>query len=151
VPRASEADLVARYGDVVARYNSTRNPDNVYEVRRKGVDLSCSCPGWRFRRKCRHIDRVAQGLDDDEAMLLRQERRGVLRSGLASAKLDIADVTGGYVVTYHRINAASNAQRDALLDRLFDALDGSGLFAAREEKPSYVARSRGLRVITLDD
>jgi SWIM zinc finger len=26
-----------------------------YEVRREGDSFTCTCPGWRYRRRCRHV------------------------------------------------------------------------------------------------
>jgi len=60
--------------EVMGRFNSTRNPENIYVVKRHyDVDeenskhLSCSCPGWRFsprknggRYTCRHVEHVKQ-------------------------------------------------------------------------------------------
>ena len=73
-PKLSEAEIADRWGEIVARYNSTRNAENVYEVRRKGEALSCNCPGWRFQKQCRHVTRVRQGLDDDSAVAEKQAR-----------------------------------------------------------------------------
>jgi len=59
---------------VLGRFNSTRNPENIYVVKRHhDVDendskhVSCSCPGWRFSPKkndgdytCRHVEYVKE-------------------------------------------------------------------------------------------
>lgn len=59
---------------VLGRFNSTRNPENIYVVKRHhDVDkndskhISCSCPGWRFSPKkndgdytCRHVEYVQE-------------------------------------------------------------------------------------------
>ena len=59
---------------VLGRFNSTRNPENIYVVKRHhDVDendskhVSCSCPGWRFSPKkndgdytCRHVEYVEE-------------------------------------------------------------------------------------------
>ena len=63
---------------ILGRFNSTRNPENVYTVKRHhDVDpesdkhLSCSCPGWKFsprknggRYTCRHVAYVQQKLEE---------------------------------------------------------------------------------------
>ena len=46
----------SRYGPVVAVVSSSSEPDKVYEVRSDGASWSCQCPGYRFRRTCRHIE-----------------------------------------------------------------------------------------------
>lgn len=57
---------------VLGRFNSTRNPENIYVVKRHhdiaetdSKHISCNCPGWRFSPKrnngnytCRHIEYV---------------------------------------------------------------------------------------------
>ena len=57
---------------VLGRFNSTRNPENIYVVKRhhdiaetNSKHISCNCPGWRFSPKrnngnytCRHIEYV---------------------------------------------------------------------------------------------
>ena len=59
---------------VLGRFNSTRNPENIYVVKKHNdVDkddskhISCSCPGWRFSPKkndghytCRHVEYVKE-------------------------------------------------------------------------------------------
>jgi hypothetical protein len=59
---------------VLGRFNSTRNPENIYVVKKHNdVDkndskhISCSCPGWRFSPKkndgdytCRHVEYVLE-------------------------------------------------------------------------------------------
>ena len=153
MPRASltEADLVARYGEIVAKYNSTRNAENVYDVRRKPDGaLWCSCPGWRFRKACRHHDRVVQGLDDDSAVAEKQARLAQIEAVLLGAKLTVGEIIHGYVNTYERNNAGASRERQRVLGKLLDALDASGLFAPRAQRPE-VPRSRGVRLITLDD
>jgi len=59
---------------VLGRFNSTRNPENIYVVKKHNdVDtndskhISCSCPGWRFSPKkndgdytCRHVEYVQE-------------------------------------------------------------------------------------------
>lgn len=151
MPRMTEAEVADRYGEVVARYNSTRNAANVYEVRRKDGVLACSCPGWRFSkvrpRACRHTERVAQGLDDDQAAAERTARIAQFQDVLNSASVRLASHDRYNLVNVHRPGSTEHA---AAAGRLLDALDASGLFAPREVKP-YVAPSRGLRVITLDD
>lgn len=138
-------------GEVVARYNSTRNAENIYEVKRDVEGgLWCTCPGCRFSKEqpktCRHIKRVQQGLDDDSAVAEKTARRAALAGLMRGVSLDLADTTGGYYQVYNRQNAA----REKLLDRLLGALDASGLFAPREQRPE-APRSRGVRLITLED
>ena len=59
---------------VLGRFNSTRNPENIYTVKRHhDVDetnskhVSCNCPGWRFSPRknqgyytCRHVEYVQE-------------------------------------------------------------------------------------------
>lgn len=156
MPDPNEAELVGRY-------NSTRNPTNVYEVRRHadGV-LSCSCPGWRFNKPaqgqpktCRHVRRVAEGLDDDVAIQERLHRVGLLQQAFQSANLGLAVYPAGtsgaasYPNGYHRPNTPTAVP---FLERLLVAIEATGLTAPRAEADRSVpARSRGFRVITLDD
>jgi len=149
--KLTDAEIVARWGEVVARYNSLRTPENVYDVRRRPDGaLNCNCPGWRFQKRCRHVTRVMEGLDDDSAVAEKQARRATLEGLMKAARLDLADTTDGYYQVYNRVNASANEKRAQLMDRLLGALDASGLFAATERRPE-APRSRGVRLITLDD
>jgi hypothetical protein len=42
-------------GALVARLPSSRHADVVYEVRLEGERYTCSCPGYSFRKACRHV------------------------------------------------------------------------------------------------
>ncbi len=47
-------------GLLVARVPSSRDPRVVYEVRLvDGVAYTCTCPGFGFRRSCRHVAALA--------------------------------------------------------------------------------------------
>lgn len=50
-------------GELVARVLSSRHPGVVYEIHRNADgEHVCNCPGFGFRRRCRHVaDLVAQG------------------------------------------------------------------------------------------
>lgn len=154
------ASAAAEY-EVVGKYNSRRNPDNVYEVYRfASGELRCSCPGWRFSKatpkSCRHIKRVVEGLDDDAAVAERAER--------AIKFLDVFTTTPIAIYSYEveqvREAIPHAARKDGTkhshqakaenIMRLLDALDASGIFAPRPSRPE-VTRSRGARLITLDD
>lgn len=66
MPTAQEIAKDQKYGPIVAKVNSSSDPDTVYEVRRthEGT-LSCQCMGWRFNkdtpRQCRHTRAAANG------------------------------------------------------------------------------------------
>lgn len=159
----------ATESEVVARYNSTRTPSNVYEVRRHpdGV-LSCSCPGWRFSKvkpkTCRHTSRVEQGLDDDGTVAEKVARGTTVLNALREAGFvsdgnarliqnslqTAAFASGGGASSRPVYNAGVSQARNLL--RLIDILDDSGAFAPREARPAGpLVRGRGFRVITLDD
>lgn len=42
-------------GELVARLPSSRHADVVYQVRLKDGVYTCDCPGFGFRKKCRHV------------------------------------------------------------------------------------------------
>lgn len=141
--------------DVVARYNSQRTPENIYEVWAYADGrLWCTCPGWRFKKKCRHMARHLSGLDDDTVVAERLAR--------ALRLFDVCVATDTYASTRPRQSAEASL-RAALapkptvdahfgqgLLRFLAALDESGLFAPQPAKAER-SRSRGARVITLDD
>jgi len=66
MPTMTEASKVGRYGPVVCRFNSTSQPDKIYDVRFKGQGVSnpdtysCNCKGFVFNKdkpkRCRHVD-----------------------------------------------------------------------------------------------
>lgn len=134
--------------EVVGRYNSTRNPANVYDVKRHadGV-LSCSCPGWKFSgqpKACRHTRRVLAGLDDDAAVAERNARAGQLRQALRAANVLLYRGGGLYW------SPGSQEETDVCA-RLLVAIEAVGLTAPRPEAAAPRGASRGFRVITLDD
>jgi hypothetical protein len=148
--------------EVVAKYNSTRNPANVYEVqRRRDGSLWCTCPGCRFSKEtpktCRHIRRVREGLDDDAVVAERVERATLF---LETFRLHpVAIYAHQYQDVVRALPAAAMGERrrdqywlqaEAVL-KLVDALDASGIFGPRPERRPAVAPSRGMRIITLDD
>lgn len=57
----------SRWGPIVSQYNSTRTPEIVYDVRYKGGKYSCNCPGWRFRKSCRHVRHAQENNITDAA------------------------------------------------------------------------------------
>ena len=143
-------------GEVVARYNSTRNPANVYEVTRfPDGTFWCSCPGHRFSKDqpkaCRHTRRVEQGLDDDVSVAERTARVALLQQALRSCHLGLS----GYVrnsrwPTQHY--APGTPEEASQAERLLQAIEAVGLTAPRLDVGSAPAgRSRNFRVITLDD
>jgi hypothetical protein len=139
--------------EVVGRYNSTRNPANVYDVKRHADGtLSCSCPGWRFCKEapktCRHVKRVLLGLDDDAAILERQERTALLVQALRAAKLALGDAAGRFITAHH---PPGDARETAAAERLLVAIEAVGLTAPQPERAPVRGASRGFRVITLDD
>ena len=50
---------------LLARYPSKSNPMKIHDVI-KGADgvIYCTCPAWRFRKDCAHIDRYR--IDDQD-------------------------------------------------------------------------------------
>jgi hypothetical protein len=42
----------------LVNFNSKRTPDIIYTVSRRERDdqIGCNCPGWRFKRTCRHTE-----------------------------------------------------------------------------------------------
>ena len=42
-------------GALVARLPSSRHADVVYEVRLEEGRYTCTCPGYGFRKSCRHV------------------------------------------------------------------------------------------------
>lgn len=139
--------------EIVGRYNSSRNPDNVYEVYRfADGELRCSCPGCRFSKEkpktCRHIKRVIAGLDDDTVIAERAARIAKLDAVLAASRVTLRPA-GDSPASYRYMTWIGDGETLAK-QRLLDALDESGLFAPRASRPEVV-RSRGARVITLDE
>jgi hypothetical protein len=144
---------VLKDGEIVARYNSTRNPANVYDVTRlPDGTLWCSCPGHRFSKEapkaCRHTKRVLAGLDDDAAILERQERTALLVQALRAAKLALGEAAGRFITAHH---PPGDARETAAAERLLVAIEAVGLTAPPPERTPVRGASRGFRVITLDD
>ena len=46
-------------GALVARLPSSRHPDVVYEVRLEAGRYTCTCPGFGFRKACKHVKALA--------------------------------------------------------------------------------------------
>ena len=156
VAMMTEAERVQRYGELVARYRSTKNRSVYYEVRRKSDSLTCSCPGWRFRRSCRHITRTEAGLADDRQADERVDRTMALARALNSVRLMGTGVELDAILTILAESGGRGSNNpdgvSVRISTLLDALDTSGIFAPREARPEAPGRpSRGLRVITLDD
>ena len=42
----------------VARFRSTTSPGISYDMIRWNGRLTCSCPGFQFRNKCKHIEAI---------------------------------------------------------------------------------------------
>jgi len=49
--------------ETLAVYPSGSKPGVTYSVTRQGVELSCDCPGFVNRKKCRHVDEIRRTLD----------------------------------------------------------------------------------------
>ena len=49
-------------GDVKTWNIESSKPGNFYEVKYQNKSFSCTCPGFGFRRKCRHITEVQNTL-----------------------------------------------------------------------------------------
>jgi len=46
--------------ELVARVASSRDPAVVYQVNLDGAVYTCSCPGFGFRKSCRHVKALAE-------------------------------------------------------------------------------------------
>lgn len=46
--------------ELVARVASSRDPAVVYQVRLERAVYTCSCPGFGFRKRCRHVKALAE-------------------------------------------------------------------------------------------
>lgn len=73
-PRVLSAGLMA--GELVARLPSSRHADVVYEVRLEDGLYTCDCPGFGFRKKCRHVT----ALEALKALPMRETVRTVVSS-----------------------------------------------------------------------
>ena len=141
--------------EVVSRYNSSRNPANVYEVRRYADGrLWCTCNKFRFckaPKTCRHAERVKQGLDDDVAIREREGRIDLAVRALRSVKMSLCETEPGGRWATLSFTPGSQAER-AAAGRLLPALEAVGLFAPREApRAAGSVKGRGARLITLDD
>lgn len=47
-------------GELVARLPSSRDATVVYEVRLEQGEYTCTCPGYGFRKRCRHVKALAE-------------------------------------------------------------------------------------------
>lgn len=69
---------------ISSHYVLNSKADDYYVVsQHEDFSFSCSCPGWRFRRRCRHIDevKVTSGLAESKhPEWLRQAAREALCS-----------------------------------------------------------------------
>jgi hypothetical protein len=70
-------------GLLVARLPSSRHPDVAYEVRLEGETYTCNCPGFGFRKRCRH----ATALESLRA--LPAERQAAARYSRDTSQLDL--------------------------------------------------------------
>lgn len=57
--------------EILARFKSKSRPGTVHLIKREKDTgkLSCSCPGYTYRTKCRHIDEVnlrLSGMEGEE-------------------------------------------------------------------------------------
>lgn len=43
---------------VIARFRSVSSPTILYSVTKKGDYVECNCPGYTFKRRCKHLDSV---------------------------------------------------------------------------------------------
>jgi len=48
---------------IIAKYQSARDPTRIYAVKRDAHGkLSCNCPGWIYRRTCKHVADAGKSL-----------------------------------------------------------------------------------------
>jgi hypothetical protein len=143
---------------VLGRFNSTRNPENIYIVKRHpSVDpsdskhLSCTCPGWMFSPKhnggdhvCRHVTYVREhghGTLDGKYGKSAMNRATRIRKGKDFSKnpkriLALALEEAGVHLGDHAFNNLVKALRPYLTGNKQAATNTSG--------------TEVLRVITLD-
>ena len=54
--KMTEEAKLARYGEIVGRYESSSRAGAFYEVRVSPAgETTCNCKGWIFHRKCWHL------------------------------------------------------------------------------------------------
>jgi hypothetical protein len=59
-PEMTETEKLKEYGPIVASFQSLTTSGVNYDVRYLGGVYSCNCNGWKFRRKCRHMEECAR-------------------------------------------------------------------------------------------
>lgn len=118
----TESAKIAKFGPIVARCRSAREPDTVYEVRRaEAGTYSCNCRGWATRKRCKHTA-AAEGTEGRSGIVdmgrngrtvVQQERGG---SYLRAALDSIAD-EAREAVTAEAAKAIARASRPVLIVR----------------------------------
>ena len=98
----TEIDKLERWGPIVARCRSARDPDTTYEVRRHPTkrSYSCNCGGYGPRGSCKHT-KAAEATEGRSGIVemgrsgrqiaLRQQDAGLLRGALDTMRGKIRD------------------------------------------------------------
>jgi hypothetical protein len=54
----SQALKTVQHAMIIARFRSVSAPSILYSVTKRGDHLECNCPGYTYKRRCRHLDEV---------------------------------------------------------------------------------------------
>ena len=61
--KMNETEKLARYGEIIGRYESSSRAGTFYEVRCNAAgEVTCNCKGWVFHRKCWHLTASANAI-----------------------------------------------------------------------------------------